>query len=252
MKAVGYIRVSTEKQATEGDSLGYQEQKVKQYCQFKGIELIDILRDEGKSGGKNKGREGFEIILDRIEANGIGCIVVNSLERLSRDALTLMLFERLLSESDIELHTADGAIDTSTPEGYLNFAMQALMGEFQRRTISHKTKEVLRFKKENGEAVGRLRYGYKRKTVTRNGKKVKILVEVSAEQEVIRLANEVYQQTGHVSDAVKALNEAGYRTRAKKLWDNISVTRMITNYEPVYQSNSKLAPILKNTILNIA
>ena len=57
MKAVGYIRVSTEEQAREGVSLDNQVERIQGYCEYKGFDLADILRDEGVSGGKNKNRE---------------------------------------------------------------------------------------------------------------------------------------------------------------------------------------------------
>ena len=49
--AVGYVRVSTQEQVTEGVSLDAQRDKLKAYCKFNGIKLIDIKSDEGISGG---------------------------------------------------------------------------------------------------------------------------------------------------------------------------------------------------------
>ena len=90
MKAIGYIRVSTEEQGREGVSLENQRARIEGYCSYKGFALIDIIEDAGISGGKNKTRPGFMVLLDRIESNGIDAIVLYSLERLSRDMLTLL------------------------------------------------------------------------------------------------------------------------------------------------------------------
>ena len=54
--------------------------------------------------------------------------------------LTLLAFERLLSEYDIELHTIEGQIDTSTPTGFMSYAMRAFVGEMERRQIKYRTK----------------------------------------------------------------------------------------------------------------
>jgi site-specific DNA recombinase len=45
IKAVGYIRVSTEEQAREGISLENQKSKVLLYCQMNDFELVGIEAD---------------------------------------------------------------------------------------------------------------------------------------------------------------------------------------------------------------
>ena len=49
MKAIGYIRVSTSEQATDGLSLGNQAEKIRAYCFAKGWELVDMIEDAGES-----------------------------------------------------------------------------------------------------------------------------------------------------------------------------------------------------------
>jgi hypothetical protein len=50
--AIGYVRVSTQEQVSEGVSLDAQRDKLKAYCKFNDIKLIDIKADEGISGGR--------------------------------------------------------------------------------------------------------------------------------------------------------------------------------------------------------
>jgi DNA invertase Pin-like site-specific DNA recombinase len=47
--------------------------------------------------------------------------------------LTFLCLERLLDEYNVELHMVDGEIDTSTPDGFMGFAMKAFLGEMERR-----------------------------------------------------------------------------------------------------------------------
>jgi site-specific DNA recombinase len=47
MKAIGYVRVSTEEQSQQGVSLSNQEQKIRAYCIAKDWELTAVIRDEG-------------------------------------------------------------------------------------------------------------------------------------------------------------------------------------------------------------
>ena len=48
--AIGYIRVSTEGQAREGVSLDAQRDRIEAYARAKGLDLTEVLVDEGLSG----------------------------------------------------------------------------------------------------------------------------------------------------------------------------------------------------------
>src|SRR5262249_28398470 len=49
-RAIGYVRVSTREQATDGVSLDAQRDRLRAYCKINSIKLIDIKADEGYSG----------------------------------------------------------------------------------------------------------------------------------------------------------------------------------------------------------
>ena len=63
MKAIGYVRVSTEEQAQTGVSMDAQEEKISAYCVAKGRELIRVIRDEGFSA-KDLNRPGIQEIIE--------------------------------------------------------------------------------------------------------------------------------------------------------------------------------------------
>ena len=50
MKAIGYVRVSTEEQAKEGINLDSQEAKIKAYCDSQDWDLVKLFSDKGSSG----------------------------------------------------------------------------------------------------------------------------------------------------------------------------------------------------------
>ena len=62
MKAVGYVRVSTDEQAREGVSLEAQRSKIKAYAELKEMELVEIIEDAGISA-KNLNRPGVQKVL---------------------------------------------------------------------------------------------------------------------------------------------------------------------------------------------
>ncbi len=54
--AIGYVRVSTEEQARAGISLDAQTERIRAYCAMSGLDLVEIIRDEGVSGAKPIGK----------------------------------------------------------------------------------------------------------------------------------------------------------------------------------------------------
>ncbi len=46
-----YIRVSTDRQAKEGDSLEEQEKELKKFCDYRNFQIRHIYIERGKSGG---------------------------------------------------------------------------------------------------------------------------------------------------------------------------------------------------------
>jgi len=246
MKAIGYIRVSTEKQAKEGVSIDNQRDRIKKYCRYKGYTLKEIIEDEGVSGGKNREREGFVSLLDRIEQNEFNALVLYSLERLSRNMLTLLCLEQFLDENNVELHTVEGQIDTSTIDGFINFGMKAFIGEIERRQVKYRTKKAMEYKKQKGGVVGHIPYGYKRQGDS--------LILHQDEQETIKVVNRIYKRGKNLSFVVRRLIELGYKTREGKGFAAEQVKRLIKEYVPVYsaQNGSKIAAEIKEFILSIA
>jgi site-specific DNA recombinase len=53
--ALGYVRVSTDEQAERGLGLEAQRQRIRAYCEMKGLNLATIFEDPGLSEGKPLG-----------------------------------------------------------------------------------------------------------------------------------------------------------------------------------------------------
>jgi site-specific DNA recombinase len=245
MNGISYRRVSTQDQAANGVSLENQAERIRQYCDYKGIELVAEIEDAGISGGVNKARDGFIDLLNSVEQGGIEVIVLYSLERLSRDMLTLLALERLLDEHDVELHTVEGTVDTSTPDGFMNFAMKAFLSEMERRQIKYRTRKAMQHKKAHGQVVGSVPYGYERQGND--------LIPSLPEQAVMKTANGMYQAGKRLVDIVAHLNESGTLTRNGKNWTPQQVKQILQGYENTYKkSQSKLSTATRAFIEAIA
>lgn len=244
MKAIGYIRVSTEQQAAEGISLDNQRQRIEAYCSYRSFDLAEIIEDAGVSGGKNRSRAGFIDLLDRIEAGDVDVVVLYSLERLSRDMLTLLALERLLDERDVELHTVEGAVDTATPDGWMSFAMKSFLGEMERRQIRYRTKRAMQHKKSQGAVVGAVPFGYRREGDA--------LVIDAGEQVIIETANRLYGQGIKLADICKELGAIGFTTRSGKAFTAQQVKRILEGYQDKFhKSSTKMAQSIRAFIESI-
>lgn len=224
MKAIGYVRVSTDKQVREGVSVENQVERIRDFCERDNLELVDIIRDEGISGGKNRSRRGFVNLLEKIEIDEIDAVVLYSLERLSRDMLTILSLERFLDEYEVTLYTVEGKIDTSTIDGWMSFSMKAFMVEMERRQVRSRTKKAMEHMKKNGRVVGDIPFGFKREG--------DLLVEIPGEQSTITQINEMYSRGMNLSSIVRTLNGEGIKTRSGNEWDTTQVRRLIEGYKP--------------------
>ena len=79
-RAVGYVRVSTDMQATEGMSLEAQQSAIEGYCMLHGIKLVKICKDV-ISGGKDV-RPGLAEALRTLQTSA-DVLIVLKFDRLS-------------------------------------------------------------------------------------------------------------------------------------------------------------------------
>lgn len=160
MKAIGYIRVSTEEQAREGISLEAQEEKIKKYADLHNLGLVEVINDEGKSG-KDLDREGIKKVISLCQAKNINHLIVYKMDRLTRRTLDLLtLVEEVFKPNDIQFHSISEKVDTSTAQGKFFLTITGAMAQMERDLISERTKEALQYKISKGEPVGSPPLGY--------------------------------------------------------------------------------------------
>ena len=90
MKVLGYCRVSTIKKSN-GTSLEYQSKKIKDFCQFKGLELTEIF-NEVDSGG-NDDRVVLQEIRHLIESDKVSILLIAKIDRLGRTMMSSLRFK---------------------------------------------------------------------------------------------------------------------------------------------------------------
>ncbi|MEN6488753.1 MAG: recombinase family protein [Smithella sp.] len=222
MKTIGYIRVSTTRQAAEGVSLDSQKSKIRAYCDLKDLELVDIISDAGKSG-KRADREGFQEILSLCKSKEVEAVVIYSLSRFTRSTRDLLDFvDRFVINGTVTLHSLSESLDTSSPTGRFMLKVMAAMNELEREQIVERTKASLDYKREAGEKTGGdVPFGF---DLSEDGK---TLTENIQEQGIIRIIEELKGKKYSLNAIAKFLNGHGYSTKKGSTWNHVQVGRIL-------------------------
>lgn len=153
MKAVGYIRVSSQGQVADGESLERQEEKIKAYAVLKGITDLEIIADRGISGSKSN-RPGFMKLREIAESQSVDVIIVYDLSRLSRSVEDTIVFINRLQKKEIDFVSLSNDIDTTTPMGKAMLTIVAAFNQLYRDEVSAKMSRMIAYKKEKQEKTG--------------------------------------------------------------------------------------------------
>jgi site-specific DNA recombinase len=214
MKIIGYVRVSTDEQATNGVSLDAQEEKIRAYCKAKDWDLIDIVRDEGMSA-KNLKRVGLQLILERVPKRngkrGFDGILVVKLDRLTRSVGDLACLNKLFENNGVSFISISESVDTSTASGKLFHNIIACLSEWERGIIGERTRDALHHKRNSGKLAGEVPFGY---TVDGDGE---TLQPIAKEQETLNEIRTLKQSLSYGRIA-NHLNSQGITTKKGSVW----------------------------------
>lgn len=158
--ATGYVRVSTEGQATDGVSMDAQKARIRAWCDANGYELAAVHADAGFSGKRADNRPGLQAALAEVCKTG-GVLVVYSLSRLARSTKDAITIADRLHKADADLVSMSERIDTTSASGKMVFRMLAVLAEFERDLVSERTAAALAHKASKGERVGEIPFGFR-------------------------------------------------------------------------------------------
>ena len=185
-RAVAYARVSTAEQAAEGVSLDAQAASLRAYCEFRGLELVDVVVDAGVSAGKPLAdREGGRRILDLVDAGEVAAVVSFKLDRLFRDCADCLTVTDAWDRAGVALHLVDmggQTIDTSTAMGRFFLTIMAGAAELERNMVRDRTRTALAHLRAQGVQLGGEALGWTRTDDTDDdGRKLVRVVKAEAD-----------------------------------------------------------------------
>jgi len=226
MRAVGYVRVSTDQQALEGVSLDAQRARLKAYCISQEITLVDLITDDGYSA-KSLDRPGLRAALRMLDQGKADAIVVVKLDRLTRSVKDLgSLCDTYFREGlPYSLLSVGDAIDTRSAGGKLLLNVLMSVAQWEREAIGERTHEALAELKRQGVRLGGAPYGWRYSDgVDVKGRRY--LVEVPEEQRGIRRICELYDADVYMRQICKMLDAEAIPARGPK-WHNFTLYRVL-------------------------
>jgi len=215
--AVGYIRVSTEKQASEGHSLQAQEALLARESARRNFFLRAIYLEEGISGKDIEHREALKRMMK--ELNEGEKVIIYAVERFTRSLKDLLTLAEEIKTKKCELIVPDMDIDFNSPQGGLMLTIRGIIAQYEREITSKRVKDTFLHLKNTGRYTKKPFYGWK--VNPDKSFEAPLYIRNTEEQKIIeniRLLRERYSSLG-ITAFTRKVNEAGvFPSRSSKQW----------------------------------
>lgn len=222
-RALAYLRVSTARQAGEGESLDVQRSRLTAYAELHGLALLEVYVDAGISGKRMDTRPQLQEALQRLRAGDAEALLVCKLDRLTRsvrDAVDLM--ERSGREG-WSLHSIGEHLDTGSAMGRFVVSLMASLAQLERERTGERVAEVWSHLRAHGRKTsGSVPFGFASDSAGN-------LLPMPEEQAVLAVIRTLKDE-GMGNEAVaRELNGRGYVTKGGKTWEGVQVHRALRN-----------------------
>jgi site-specific DNA recombinase len=224
MKTVGYIRVSTDKQADRGVSLDAQAEKIRAMAVVQGGELIDIIVDA--ESAKSLNRPGMARLLALVDSGAVQAVIVAKLDRLTRSVKDLCTLLERFERRGVALVSVAESLDTGSAAGRLVLNIMTAVSQWEREAIGERTRDALSHKRGKGERIGNLAFGYR---LAGDGQH---LEPDPGEQQALAEIRRLRSDGMALRGIATALNHRAYRTRRGTAWRLESVARVLKQNQP--------------------
>lgn len=204
MATYGYCRVSTDRQAEEGESLGAQQRTIEGYAMMHGMTVDRTFIERGVSGSKP--------LSDRPEgANLLGVlkpgdvVITPKLDRMFRSALDALGVLEKLKDQGVSLHMIDlGGDVTNNGISKLVFTVLSAVAEAERDRIRERVRDIKKDQRKRQRYLGgEVPFGFVR---TEEGN----LEESTVEQDAIFRMCEMKKQGLSLRRIASAMNGEGF------------------------------------------
>ena len=217
MRAVIYVRVSTDSQEKDGTSLETQQRACMEYAEAAGWQVVECVPDV--SSGANLEREGIERVRLLLRGGLVDVVLAHAVDRLSRNQnhIGILLDEVQKAGAQLELVT-ERFEDTAV--GRFILAARAFSAEVEREKILERTMRGKAERARSGrlpQGTGRGLYGY------HYNQALGVRETDEYQATVVRRIFQRYAETQSFSMVSGELNEAKIPAQAGGRWYPLTV-----------------------------
>ena len=220
VRAIGYVRVSTEEQATSGLSLSHQKTRVVAFAKASDFDLVEVIEEPGKSA-KNLKRPGLTRALEILKSGEGQALVVLSLDRLTRSVKDLGHLVEFFDRTGTALVSVQDSINTLTAAGRLVLNVLGSIAQWEREAIAERTAAAMAVTRRRGEKTGgTVPYGF---DVTEEGR----LIPNTREQEALKLIARLHKRKYSLRKIGEALITQNFTPKNGGMWHPQVVKQII-------------------------
>jgi DNA invertase Pin-like site-specific DNA recombinase len=195
-----YCRVSTTLQSQEGCSLEAQEQRIRDYCNYKRVNLIKVYSDPAYSG-KDSNRPALQQLLNEVrEGESIIVYDLSRFTRVVRDALNMF---NELENKGVNFVCLNPELDFSTPHGRAYIIFNLTINQLEREYNSQRISNTMQHLSKQGKLRTLAPFGYKFVDKTSD------MIEEPEQQKVLEKIKTMYKEGMNFNKIAKKLNESG-------------------------------------------
>lgn len=149
--AIIYCRISSLKQASDGDGLNSQEHRCRQYAAQKGYEVEAVFPDSITGGGDYLKRPGMVALLAYLDAQSENeyVVIFDDLKRFARDTAAHIALRKELTSRGASVESLNFKFEES-PEGKFIETIIAAQGQLEREQNSRQVVQKMKARLEKG------------------------------------------------------------------------------------------------------
>lgn len=220
--ALIYVRVSTRMQIDNGLSLEAQEHRLWKYAEANGLDVAEVIRDEGVSASKPlEKRPGGARMLRLLKAGKASHVLAIRLDRLFRNTREALEVIERWDKQLVALHLLDMQVNTATSVGKMIFTVLSSVAQMEREMLGERVSEVAQYKKSQRQRYTLRVYGFDNADGT--------MVELPEELAVVKRMKRLREQGSTLKAIAEALMADGIPAPSGKPWHAETVRRILNN-----------------------
>lgn len=215
-----YMRVSTSRQAEEGDSIPAQRAALRKYIDdHEDLMFAGEYLDDGISGTKED-RQEFQRMLSDAKDGKIDLLIFTKLDRIHRSLRNFLNMQDVFERHHVNwLAIWEPMYDSSTPQGRMIINTMMNLAQFEAENTGQRIRQVFEYKRQQGEVTsGSVPVGYsivdKHLVPNEDAEKVRSVFEYFARTgklyETCRYCNSIFEKAKAAPTIKKMLENEKY------------------------------------------